>query len=211
MSITKLVFLTIVTIVFFNYFNNTDDNRYDGSLVLPINTKILAFGDDITYGYGVDRNESYPSVLSSLLQNRVINAGKNSETTAEGLKRLPKLLKEHKPQILIICEGENDLKRGRKYDEIEKNLAKMIELAQKEKIFVVLIGAPTVEYLRYNTVNLYYVLAKKYDILLDAETLAKILNNDKLKTDETHPNAKGYEILSNALANSITANYTPTF
>jgi len=211
MSITKLVFLAIVTIVFFNYFNNTDDNRYDGSLVLPINTKILAFGDDITYGYGVDRNESYPSVLSSLLQNRVINAGKNSETTAEGLKRLPKLLKEHKPQILIICEGENDLKRGRKYDEIEKNLAKMIELAQKEKIFVVLIGAPTVEYLRYNTVNLYYVLAKKYDILLDAETLAKILNNDKLKTDETHPNAKGYEILSNALANSITANYTPTF
>jgi len=55
MSIIKLVFLAIIVIFIFNYFDTTDE-KYDGTLVLPINTKILAFGDSITYGYRVDTN-----------------------------------------------------------------------------------------------------------------------------------------------------------
>ncbi len=210
MSVVKLAFLAAITIVAFNYFN-ADDEQYDGTLVLPLNTKILAFGDSLTYGYRVDSDKNYPSILSNLLQSEVINAGVNGETTKEGLKRLPKLLKRYKPQILIICEGGNDLLRSKKFSDIKANLAKMIELAQKEKIFVVLIGVPYLEYLRYSTASFYYDLAKEYNVPLESDALAQILNDNSLKVDEVHPNAKGYEILSNALANIITTNYVPSF
>jgi len=210
MNIIKLGFLAVIAIFVFNYFNTTDE-QYDGTLVLPINTKILAFGDSITYGYRVDSEKNYPSILSNLLQSEVINAGINGETTKDGLERLPKLLNKYKPQILIICEGGNDLLRSKKFSEIKANLAKMIEIAQKKKIFVVLVGVPYLEYLKYSTANFYYDLATKYNIPLEADTLAQILNDSSLKVDEVHPNAKGYEILSNALANLITTSYVPSF
>jgi len=210
MSITKLLLLAVVAVFVFNYFD-TSDETYDGNLALPINTKILAFGDSITYGYRVDSEKNYPSILSDLLQSEVINAGLNGETTKEGLKRLPELLKKYKPQILIICEGGNDLLRGKKFSNIKANLAKMIELAQKEKIFVVLIGVPYLEYLRYKTVDFYYELAQEYNTPLEDKALEKIENDSTLKIDEIHPNAKGYKILSNALANIITQNYVPSF
>ncbi|MFK5881502.1 MAG: arylesterase [Sulfurospirillum sp.] len=210
MSIIKLVFLALIAIFIFNYFDTTNE-KYDGTLVLPINTKILAFGDSITYGYRVDSDKNYPSVLSNLLQSKVINAGRNGETTKEGLKRLPGLLKKHKPQILIICEGANDLLRSKKFSDIKKNLADMIKLAQKQKIFVVLVGVPYLEYLRYSTANFYYDLAQTYNVPFEDNILEKILNDNSLKVDEVHPNAKGYELLSNALANIITTNYVPSF
>ena len=210
MSITKLLLLAVVAVFVFNYFDTTDET-YDGSLAVPINTKILAFGDSITYGYRVDSEKNYPSILSNLLQSEVINAGLNGETTKEGLERLPKLLKKYKPQILIICEGGNDLLRSKKFSNIKANLAKMIELAQKEKVFVVLVGVPYLEYLRYKTVDFYYELAQEYSVPLEDKALEKIENDSTLKIDEVHPNAKGYTILSNALANIITQNYVPSF
>jgi len=211
MSFIKLAIIAVLAILVFNYFNSDNTNSYDGTLVLPQNTKILAFGDSITYGYNVDNDKNYPSVLSNLLQTEVINAGVNGELTKDGLKRLPKLLKKYKPQILILCEGGNDLLRSKKMSDIKENLSKMIELAQKQKIFVVLVGVPYLEYLTYQTADIYNELATQYNIPIEDKALEQILNDRSLKVDEVHPNAKGYEILSNSLANLITENYIPPF
>ena len=211
MSYIKLAIIAVIGILVFNYFNVDDKNDYDGTLALPLNTKILAFGDSLTYGYNVDSDKNYPSVLSNLLQSEVINAGVNGELTKDGLERLPKLLKKYKPQILILCEGGNDLIRSKKMSDIKENLSKMIELAQKQKIFVVLIGVPYLEYLTYQTADIYNELATQYNIPIENKALEQILNDKSLKVDEVHPNAKGYEILSNALANLITENYVPSF
>ena len=212
MSFIKLAIIAVIGILAFNYFGtDNNNNNYDGTLVLPLNTKILAFGDSITYGYRVDSDKNYPSILTNLLQSEVINAGVNGELTKEGLERLPKLLKKYKPQILILCEGGNDLLRSKKMSDIKENLSKMIELAQKQKIFVVLIGVPYLEYLTYQTADIYNELAAQYNIPIENTALEKILNDKSLKVDQVHPNAKGYEILSNALANLITENYVPSF
>lgn len=66
---------------------------------------ILAFGDSLTHGNGAKENESYPAVLQELTGRKVINAGISGEESEPGLNRLPGLLEQHKPQLLILCHG----------------------------------------------------------------------------------------------------------
>ncbi len=208
MSIIKIIFWGIVAILVFNYLN-PKDTTFDETITLPVNTKIVAFGDSITYGYRVDNDKNYPSVLANLLQVKVINAGVNGELSKNGLQRLPSILTKYKPDILIICEGGNDILQRKNLTKTKENIAKMIELAQSKKIQVVLIGVPDVEFLTLSTASFYQELADKYNVPLDDSSLEEILNDDTLKIDTVHPNAKGYKILSNNLAQIISNSYIP--
>ncbi len=93
----------------------------------------------------------------------------------------------------------------------KEHIAKMIELAQAKKIQVILVGVPNVEFLSLSTAGFYKELATKYNVPLDASSLQEILNNDALKIDRVHPNAKGYKILSNNLAQLISDSYIPVY
>ena len=209
MSIIKLIFLVVLSIVVLNFFNNSSD-KFDGAIMLPMDTKVLAFGDSITYGYRVSKDKDYPSQLSKLLHANVINAGKNGELTREGLRRLPALLEKHKPQILIICHGGNDIIRRRSLIKAKENIKKMIELARKKNIHVVLVGVPKEEVLTLSTAQIYYELANELGVPLEDEALKNILSDNYLKIDKIHPNEEGYKILANRLANLITTTYLPS-
>ena len=209
MSIIKLIFIAVIAIVVLNFFNNSDD-EFDGAIMLPLDTKVLAFGDSITYGYRVDKEDSYPSQLSLLLQTDVINAGINGEMTREGLNRLPRLLEQYKPQILIICHGGNDIIRRRSLIKAKENIIKMIKIAQEKKIQVVLIGVPMLEVLTLSTAQIYYEIATELNVPLEDSALEEILGDNYLKIDQIHPNKEGYKILANRVANLITMTYLPS-
>ncbi len=209
MSIVKLIFLAIIAIIVLNFFDNSSE-EFDGAIMLPIDTKVVAFGDSITYGYRVDKDKNYPSQLSLLLQTDVINAGVNGEVTSEGLKRLPKVLEKYKPQILIICHGGNDIIRRKSLFKAKENIKQMIKLAREKNIFVVLVGVPTVEVLTLSTAQIYYEIATELNVPLDDNSLEKVLGDSYLKIDQIHPNEEGYKILANSLANLITTNYLPS-
>src|SRR5690554_7427177 len=76
---------------------------------IGVDGTILAFGDSLTYGIGVDAEHSYPTVLSRLSQREVINAGVAGETTSQGLSRLESLLENNHYDLLILFEGGNDI------------------------------------------------------------------------------------------------------
>ena len=209
MNIVKLLFLAIIVIFAFNFFDNSDE-EFDGAIMLPLDTKVLAFGDSITYGYNVETKKNYPSQLAELLQVDVINAGINGETTSEGLRRLPGLLEKYKPQILIICHGGNDIIRHKSLKKVKENIKKMIELARKKNIHVVLVGVPKMEVLSKSTAQLYFDIANELNVPLEDSALETILNDEYLKIDEIHPNGRGYKILANSLANLITTTYLPS-
>ena len=209
MSIIKLIFLAIITIVILNLFNKSND-EFNGEVMLPIDTKILAFGDSLTYGYNVEKEKNYPSQLSPLLKVDVINEGINAEVSSEGLKRLPALLEKYKPQILVICHGGNDIIRRKSLLKAKRNIKKMIELARKKNIHVVLVGVPMLEVISLSTAQIYHEIANEMNVPIDDSSLEYILSDNYLKIDQIHPNEEGYKILANSLANLITDTYLPS-
>ena len=109
---------------------------------LPPDAIILAFGDSLTHGNGANPEESFPSVLTRLSGREVVNAGISGEQSESGLKRLPHLLAEHQPNLMILCHGGNDILRRNDLGIMEANVREMIGLAKSKDIPVVLLGVP---------------------------------------------------------------------
>ena len=156
---------------------------------------ILAFGDSLTYGNGVKAGLSYPAVLEQLSGRTVINAGVSGEETAAGLQRLPALLDEYQPQLLILCHGGNDILRQRDLDRMAANIYSMIHLASEKNIPVVLLGVPKPG-LFLSSADVYRKIAESTDVLYIDDLIPDILSKQSLKSDAVHPNAAGYRAIA---------------
>ena len=93
---------------------------------------ILVFGDSLSAGYGLAVGQSWPDLLQARLgrgagRARIINASISGETTAGGVARLPSLLREHQPHVVIIELGANDGLRGLPLPEMRENLTRMLK------------------------------------------------------------------------------------
>ena len=164
---------------------------------------ILAFGDSLTAGFGVDPKDSYPARLQRLLDEKgyhykVVNAGVSGDTTAGGASRIGWVL-QHEPEIVIIELGVNDGLRGLSISEMRKNLGKIIEACQKKGAKVLLAGmeiTPNLgaEYSK-DFRESFTLLAKQYKVPLIPFFLKDVAARPELtQPDGVHPLAKGYEI-----------------
>ena len=160
---------------------------------------VLAFGDSLTFGTGVADDETYPAVLAGLIGRKVVRDGVPGETTAHGLERLEASLETHRPRLLLLCLGGNDLLRRVDAAQIESNLRAMVQLARSRGAEVVLIGVPEPA-LFGGTAPLYRRLAAELRVLLEEETVTDVLRDEALKSDPIHPNAEGYRRIAQALA-----------
>ena len=160
---------------------------------------LLAFGDSLTHGTGAAEQQSYPAHLQRLIDHRVINAGVPGEISAEGLRRLPRLLDEQQPDLLLLCHGGNDLLRKLDRGQLKENLRQMLAIAGQRQIPVVLIAVPQPSLL-LDDATLYRELATEWKIPLLDDTLADLLADRRFKSDQIHPNAAGYGRLAAAVA-----------
>jgi acyl-CoA thioesterase-1 len=164
---------------------------------------VVAFGDSITYGTGAKADQAYPAQLENLTGLNVINEGLPGELSAQGLQRLPDVLDEYQPELLILCHGGNDLLRKKSATALASNLTSMINEAKQRGIQVILIGVPEPALFLLKSAPLYDEVAKKENIPLDKETLPTIESDNDLKSDTIHPNAAGYRKLAEAMANLL--------
>lgn len=161
---------------------------------------VLIFGDSLSAAYGITIAQAWPALLQARLEragypHRVVNASVTGETTAGGLARLPAALEEHRPAVLVIELGGNDGLRGLPPVHVRKNLAAMIEMAQKQKVKVLLVGIRLPpNYGPAYTEQFYAVypgLAKRYDTPLVPFLLDGVATRRELMQDDgVHPRAE---------------------
>ena len=166
------------------------------------NDVVLAFGDSITFGTGAAPDESYPARLQSLIGRKVVNAGVPGEISSDGLQRLPGVLEEVQPKLLILCHGGNDFLRKQSDAAAAANVRAMIKLARDKGIGVVLIATPKPG-LMMSPPDFYAEIAKEFAIPFNDDALRSILRNNELKSDLVHPNAKGYAQIAETVASLL--------
>ncbi len=171
---------------------------------------IVILGDSLTAGLGLSQEEAYPARLEAKLRSAgqnevtVVNAGVSGDTTAGGLRRLAWVLRQ-KPTHLVVALGANDMLRGLKPEETEKNLLLLIEQIKKAGAKPVLFGMRATANLgadyRKRFDAIYPRVAKREKIpllpfLLEGVAMKAELN----QADGIHPNSCGQEILAERTA-----------
>ncbi len=166
-------------------------------------SKIVAFGDSLTSGYGVDKKESYPYVLSELLGVEVVNAGISGEDTTAGLKRLDAVLAEYEPDLVLLCYGGNDMLQKQPMEQMKGNLKLMLERITASGSEIILIGVPMPN-LGLRVPKLYEELADDYDVPYGPDIVKSVIASASLSSsDFIHPNAKGYSRMAELIHSLI--------
>lgn len=166
--------------------------------------RIVAFGDSLTAGFGVQADESYPAQLQRRLDSlgyrfRVINAGVSGDTTAGGLRRVPWVL-NNKPELVILELGANDGLRGLPVDQTRSNLRQIIRQLQEAGTTIVLAGMKLPPNYGQDYAAsfeaMYRMLAKEYRLALIPFFLEGVGGSSSLnQADGIHPTKEGYEVI----------------
>jgi len=169
---------------------------------LPGDAVLLAFGDSQTFGTGAAEHESYPAQLEKRVGRRVVRAGVPGEVTAQALARLPAALDEHAPRLLLLCIGGNDFLRRLGNRQAEANVRAMVKLARTRGIEVLLIGTPEPGF-SVTPPAFYAGIAKEFAVPYEDAAIAQVLKDASLKSDPIHPNAQGYGVIAERIAERL--------
>ena len=162
---------------------------------------VLILGDSLSYGTGANAGQDYPSLLAKTTGWNIINEGVPGDTTAGGLARLPNLLEQHQPKLLIVVLGGNDLLHQTAPAEVTQNLNSILALAKAQGVQAILVAIPEISPVKAAVGNLtdhplYEKLAIESNTPLIADVFSDVLSDRALKADQIHANAKGYAVVS---------------
>ena len=168
---------------------------------------VLALGDSITFGTGATPETSYPTVLAGLTGWKIVNAGIPGDTSAGALARLPALLKEHEPKLVLVSIGGNDFLRKLPDAETRRNVHAICREAAAAAL-VVLIGIPQFSVVAavarsLSDHPLYEEIAKELKLPLHGGGWASVLSDSTLRSDPIHANAQGYAKFARDLADTL--------
>jgi acyl-CoA thioesterase-1 len=163
---------------------------------------IVAVGDSLTAGLGVDESAAYPALLQRKLAGdgyhfNVVNAGVSGETSSGTLSRIEWVISVLKPDIIILETGANDGLRGIDPDVLRKNLDRIVSVIKANNIKVLLCGMKMLPNLGPAYIKafarVYPEIARKYAIPLIPFFLEGIAGDPRLnQPDGLHPTSKGY-------------------
>lgn len=171
---------------------------------IPPGSRVLALGDSLTEGAGVTPAEAWPNLLASRTGWLVINGGVSGDTSGAALRRLPALLEQHDPVLVLVTLGGNDMLRHIPQQEIIANLQQILTLIKMHGAKPVLLATPNPSLMGAVFQNLsapdfYRELADAQQIPLIKDEIADVISNPQMKGDPLHPNAAGHALLSESI------------
>jgi len=175
---------------------------------LPAGSKVLALGDSLTAPHGVKPGEDWPTLLGQKTGWVVINAGISGDTSAGALARLPALLDEHQPQLVLVSLGGNDMLRKIPQAQTVANLGRMLDLAKGSGAGAVLLATPKPSiagavFNNLSPADFYAEVAKEKKVPLIEDALPEVLSDTSLKGDQLHPNAAGHALLADKIHTAL--------
>ena len=171
---------------------------------------MLVLGDSLSAEYGLAKGSGWVALLEQRLASekralKVVNASISGDTTSGGLARLPALLKQHTPTIVVIELGGNDALRGLPLEMTRENLRAMVRLAQAAKAQVLLLGMQVPpnygpDYAQQFASSFATVAKEQKTALVPffLKNVADVPNAaDLFQSDRIHPTAAAHPILLN--------------
>lgn len=162
---------------------------------------ILVMGDSLSAAYGIDPQAGWVNLLKQRLgdEHEVVNASISGETTSGGSARLPDILGQYHPDIVLLELGGNDGLRGLSPQQMQVNLAKMIERSQEKGAEVLLLGieVPPNYGPAYTQAfrEVFAQLASEHDVPLLPFLLEGVDLDGMLQSDGIHPTAEAQPII----------------
>ena len=200
----KFIFFLFFSILFVSCSNTSQNNLENKTLEENLEenkTIIVSFGDSLTEGYGLNREDSYPKQLEEKLISNgfdviVFNSGISGETSTSANSRKEWVLNLN-PDIVILVTGANDGFRGIKTNIIKQNIVDIIDFFNEKNVKVILGAVPMSENLGEIYVkefkNMYKEISQEKEVFFIENFLEGVVANEKLnQKDRIHPTKEGY-------------------
>ena len=164
---------------------------------VPAGATVLALGDSLTQGVGASSPaHAWPAVFERLSGWRMVNGGVSGDTSDMALARLPALLREHHPQLVIVSIGGNDFLHQQSGAATRDNIRAIVQQSQSAGAQVLLVAEPQPSIAaalgRVSDHPMFAELAKELRVPLLENAWSDILSDEKLRSDRIHANDAGY-------------------
>lgn len=177
---------------------------------IPPGSRILALGDSLTAGAGVTPEEAWPNLLAAKTGWVVINGGISGDTSEGALQRLPSLLEQHTPVLVLVTLGGNDMLRHLPEQETIANLERIITLIRAQGAKPVLLATPNPSLMaavfrNLSAADFYQKMADAQKVPLIKDAIADVISDPQLKGDPLHSNAAGHALLAEKIYKELKA------
>ena len=182
-------------------------DRKPATQPVPAGATVLALGDSLTSGVGASADTAYPAVLQRLTGWKVVNAGVPGDTSTQALARLPGLLQQHQPALVVVSIGGNDFLRRQGASTTRAQVRQICELVRASGAQVLLVAVPELSLLaaagRLSDHALYADIADELKIPLHRKGWSAVLADARLRSDTVHANAAGYAEFAQGLVKTL--------
>ncbi|PAT35486.1 arylesterase [Vandammella animalimorsus] len=176
---------------------------------VPAGATVLALGDSLTQGVGASAEQAFPPLLAQATGWQVVNAGVSGDTSAQALARLPELLQQHRPQLVIVGIGGNDFLRRQSTSQTKQNITRIVQACLDANAQVLLVAIPGLGLLAtaglLSDHAMYEEIADELGVPLLADAWAQVLSEPQLRSDQIHANAQGYAVFADKLLAGLRA------
>lgn len=174
---------------------------------VPAGATVLALGDSLTAGVGATADTAYPAVLQRLTGWKVVNGGVSGDTSAQAHDRLPGLLQKHQPALVIVSIGGNDFLRRQSSATTRTNVQRICADARASGAQVLLVAVPELSLMaavgKLSDHALYEEVAEELKIPLHRKGWSGVLAQERLRSDQIHANAAGYDQFAQGLVETL--------